>query len=107
MDRKPAWHVFLCSNRVWLDLVKLSIITAPVENPGELHDLGFLVDRIDDPIFALCHPKAGEPSIGKMGELFGIWRTRRTAEAQNLEKDLSKTFRVSLAESLKRVEDGL
>lgn len=86
---------------------KLSIVTVAVENPGELHNFGFLVDRIDDPIFTLCHPKASEPSIGKMSELFGIGRTRRTAETQNLEENLPKTFRVSLAEILKRVEDGL
>jgi hypothetical protein len=88
-------------------LGKLSIVTVAGENPGELHNLGFLVDRADDPICALCHPKASEPSIGKMGEVFGLGRTRRTAETQNLEENLPKMFRVSLAEILKRVEDGL
>ena len=90
-----------------LDLVKFSIVTVSVENPGELHDLGFLVDRIDDPVLALCHPKAGETSIGKMGELFGIRRTGRAAKTQNFEKNLTKAFRVTSAKVLERVEDGV
>ena len=78
-----------------------------MENSGELHRFGLFVDRVDDAVFALCDPKAGEPSVGKMSELFGVWWTGGAAETENLEEDLAKAFRGAGAEVPEGVENGL
>lgn len=78
-----------------------------MEDSGELHDLGLLIDRIHDAIFTLGDPKAGEAPVGEMRELLGIRRTGSAAETQNLEEDLSETFGIGLSEVFQCVEDRL
>ena len=90
-----------------LDLIQLSIITIAVKNPGQFHYLCFFINRVDDAIFPLCHPKAGQTSVGEMRELFGIRRTGRPAETQNLEEDLAETFGIGMSESFECREDGI
>ena len=77
-----------------------------MENPCELHPLGFLVDRIDNAI-ALCDTKAGETPVGEVSELFRVRRTRRATKTQSLEKDLAKALRIGMTEIFKCVEDRI
>jgi hypothetical protein len=70
----------VCCGTSSLDLVQLSIIAVAMEDSGELHDLGLLIDGIHDAIFTLGDPKAGEAPVGEMRELLRIRRTRRAAE---------------------------
>ena len=90
-----------------LNLIQFSIIPVTVKNPCQLHYLRLFVDGIDDPIFPLCYPKADETSIGKMGQLFRIRGTGRTAEAENLEKNLAEAFGVAVTKIFECCEDGL
>jgi hypothetical protein len=89
------------------DLIQFSIISAAVKNPGQFHHLGLFIDRVDDAVFPLCHPKTGEATVSEMRELFRIWRTWRAAETQNLEKDLAETFGIAVTKIFERREDGL
>lgn len=65
--------------------------------PGHFHRLGLFIDRIDDAIFPLCHPKAGETPIDEMRELFRIMRTGSLAE----------TFGIGMPQIFGCREDGL
>ena len=97
------WHLPVRS----LDLIQLPIIPIWVENSSQFHHLGLFIDRIDDPIFSLRHPKAGETPIGEMRELLRIRRTGRTAETENLEEDLAETFGIAVTKLFDCREDGL
>jgi hypothetical protein len=87
------------------DVIQLAAVSITVENPCELHHLGLFVNRIDNTIFALCDPKAGETPVGEVRELFRAWRARRATKTQDLEKDLAKTLRIGMSEIFKCVED--
>ena len=71
-----------------LDLVQLSMISVTVKNPGQLHNLGLLVRRIDDAVLALCHAKASESSVCKMSQLLGVGRAGGPTKAEDLQEDL-------------------
>lgn len=78
-----------------------------MKNPSQFHHLGLFIDYIDDSIFPLCHPKAGETMVGEMREWFRIRRTGRTAVTQNLEEDLAETFGIGMSEIFECREDSL
>lgn len=54
-----------------------------MEDASQLDDLGLLINRVDDPVFALRDPEAGEASVREVGELFRVGWTRCPAEAEN------------------------
>jgi hypothetical protein len=89
------------------NMAQLAIVSVAVENAGQFHHLRLLINRIDDPILALRDSEPGKTSIREVNELLGIWRARRSAETENLEENLSKVFRVTLAESFEGIKDGL
>ena len=88
-------------------MAQLAIVPITVKNAGQFDHLRLLINRIDDPVFALRDSESGKASIGEMSELLGIWRARRPTETENLEEDLSKVFRVTLPEIFEGVENGL
>ena len=63
--------------------------------------LRFLVNSIDNPVFALIHPTALEVSMVKILQLFEVLRGWIAAQRQNLDEDLFEDFGVRSAEVFK------
>lgn len=80
-----------------LNPIEFSIIAVSMQDAGEFYDFGLFVDRIDNSIFSLRNPEAGEPTIREMRELFRIGWTGRAAKAQNLKEHLAETFGITMA----------
>jgi predicted RNase H-like HicB family nuclease len=79
-----------------LNPIEFSIIAVSMQNAGEFYDLGLFIDRVDNSIFSLRNPEAGESTI-EMRELFRIGWTGRAAKAQNLKEHLAETFGITMA----------
>jgi len=77
-----------------------------MENTGEFDDLGLLINGVNDPIFPLGHTKTSKATVGKVNQLLRVRGTGGATKTENFKEDLSKVFRVTSAEILKRVEDG-
>ena len=76
-----------------LNPIEFSIIAVSMQDAGEFYDLGLFIDRVDNSIFSLRNPEAGESTILEMRKLFRIgW----TGERRRL-KILRNTWRRRLA----------
>ena len=79
-----------------LNPIEFSIIAVSMQDAGEFYDLGLFIDRVDNSIFSLRNPEAGESTILEMRKLFRIGWTGERRRLKILKEHLAETFGITM-----------